>query len=195
MTRFGFDNNDGCYTDSKCNGALNELVGTWERITNIMTFEWSMDIGNMLANFNYLLDWCNTGKYKLQIDEDMWAPNSESFRGQCQLDDETKAFYKDIETITEGIFDSPAKGLYLNDVTAYLGYSTTFDISSLKKEKYMSTTRTLHPVYGMDTWKDVYEWQDQDGRKQCNYLGTYQKWVHNTLRRYEENKTLGDITL
>ena len=159
-----------------------------------MSFDWSMDIGKLLANFNYLLDLCNTGKYELQMDEEMWAPNSVSFKGQCQLDDDTKEFYKDIETITEGVFDAPAKGLYLNDFIAYLGYSTTFDISSLKKEKYLSTTRNLHPIYGMDTWKDVYEWQDQDGREQCNYLGTYRKWVHNTLRRSKENGTQGVIS-
>ena len=193
MARFGFDSNDGCFTDHKCNYTINALIGTWERITNVMNFDWSMNIGNMLANFNYLLDVCSN-KYKLQIEEKMWAPTSESFRGQCKLDDDAKALYKDIETITEGTFDFPAEGLYLNDFIAFMGYSTTFDISSLSKEKYLSTTRNLHPVYSMDRWQDVIEWKvEKTSKKQCNYLGTYRKWVQLTIKRQKGN--LGTILI
>ena len=159
-----------------------------------MSFDWNMDIGSMLANFNYLLDLCST-KYYLETDKKMWAPNNPTFRGQCHLDSDTKALYKDLETITEGIFHEPAKGLYLNDLIAFLGYSTTFDISSLTKEKYLSTTKSLHPIYGMDRWQDVYEWKIEDDRKQCNYLGTYQKWVQLTSERSSQNRNLGAMLI
>ena len=155
-----------------------------------MSFDWSMDVGSMLAHFNYLLDSCSQ-KYNLETDKKMWAPNNPTFRGQCHLDSDTKALYKDLETITEGIFHEPAEGLYLNDLIAFLGYSTTFDISSLTKEKYLSTTKSLHPIYGMDRWQDVYEWKIEDDRKQCNYLGTYQKWVQLTSERSSQNRNLG----
>lgn len=157
-----------------------------------MSFDWTMNFGSMLANFNYLLDLCSERNY-LQKEEKMWAPNHPSYRGQCQLDSYTKELRKDLETITEGIFDSPAKGLYLNDLIGYIGYSTTFDISSLKKEKYLSTTRNMHPVYGMDRVQDVDEWKTGDSRKQCNYLATYQKWVQLTSKRSKQN--LGGILL
>ena len=155
-----------------------------------MNFDWSMDIGSMLANFNYLLDLCSE-KTSIQKDEKMWAANNPTFRGQCQLNINTKELYEDLETMTEGIFDAPAKGLYLNDLIAYLGYSTTFDISSLRADKYLSTTRKLHPIYGMDGWQDVYEWKFEDSRKQCNYLGTYKKWVQLTSKRSNQNGFIG----
>ena len=189
---FAFDDNDGCYADSICNDTLHVLVSRWEKIIRVMSFDWSMDVGSMIANFNYLLDSCSQ-KYNLETDKKMWAPNNPTFRGQCQLDGDTKALYKDLETITEGIFQAPAKGLYLNDLIAYLGYSTTFDISSLTKENYLSTTRSLHPIYGMDRWQDVYEWKIEDSRKQCNYLGTYQKWVRHTLKRSSQTGNLGTM--
>ena len=120
---------------------------------NVMEFDWSMDIGSMIANFNYLLDVCS-GRHKLQKNEKMWAPSSTTYRGQCHLDVGTKSLYKDLESIIEDIFDAPGKGVYLNDLIGFLGYSTTFDISSLSTEKYLATTRNMHPVYGMDVWKN-----------------------------------------
>ena len=157
-----------------------------------MEFDWSMDVGNMVANFNYLLDICS-GTHKLQKNEKMWAPNSApTYRGQCRLDGNTKALYEDLETIIEDIFDAPANGLYLNDVLGFLGYSTTFDISSLSKENYLATTRNLHPVYGMDVWKDNTDIL-KDGRTPCNYLGTYRRWVQLTSQLSSNKTNSGEI--
>ena len=158
-----------------------------------MEFDWGMGVGNMVANFNYLLDICSR-KYKLQNNEKMWAPSSTTYRGQCRLDRSTKALYKDLEAIIEDIFDAPAKGVYLNDVIGFLGYSTTFDISSLSEEKYLAATRNLHPVYGMDVWKDNTEVL-KDGRTPCNYLGTYRRWVQHTSQLSRNKTNSGEICI
>ena len=169
------------------------MTDTWQKIINVMEFDWGMDVGNMVANFNYLLDICS-GKYKLQTNEMMWGPSSTTYRGQCRLDRSTKALYKDLEAIIEDIFDAPAKGVYLNDIIGFLGYSTTFDISSLSEEKYLAATRNLHPVYEMDVWKDNTEIL-KDGRTPCNYLGTYRRWVEHTSQLSRNKTNSGEICI
>ena len=52
-----------------------------------------------------------------------------------------------------------------------MGYSTTFDISALTKENYLSTTGGLHPIYGMDRWPNGYK-RIEDVRKKKK-LGCY----------------------
>ena len=106
----------------------------------------------------------------------MWSVNDIRFRGPCKFGEDTLGFYRDIEPITEGIFKEPFQGGYINDLVGFLGYSTTFDITSLKEDKYLSTTRNLFPLYGMDQLKPLEEhtWQE------CNYVGTFQRWVQYT---------------
>ena len=61
---------------------------------------------------------------------------------------------------------------------------------SLETDKYLSSTKNLLPLYGMDQMRDL----QNENWKQCNYKGTYQRWVKNTLdfknKRTEGTKPL-----
>ena len=176
---FIFDENDLCYQDTigeLCNDTLDALSSIWQNLINVMYFDWEMDVGNLISNFNYLLDICVNKKsvpMYFQTDEQYWAVNEERKMGGCRFGKDILGLYRDLEPITETIFNVLFQGVYLNDLIGYLGYSTTFDVTSLKADKYMKTTRDLLPLYGMDQWQDNKEktWE------QCNYEGTYRKWV------------------
>ena len=184
---FFFDENDYiCERTHLCNDVLNGLVSTWEKVIDIFSFDWQMEIGSLVANFNYLMMICSN-KESLQIAEEMWAPNNKFFKARCGLNADAEGFNKLIQTITEQTFDSPFEGIYLNDLIGYLGYSSTFDLSALQNDRYMYTARDLHPIQGMDTMKN---WVEEGWKTQCNYLATYHNWVtHKT--KLDENKTIG----
>lgn len=174
---FNFDaNEDTCENVDPCRDTLGYLSSTWRKVINIMSFDWNMGIGSMVANFHYLMMTCNKDQYWLQTNEQMWAPNAKSFQAPCQLNKDTQGFNELIKTITEAILNLPFGGVYLNDLVGYLGYSSTFDLSSLQGDKYMYNTRNLHPIQGMDTFVDMQTLIDE-GWKQCNYLATYQNWA------------------
>ena len=172
-----YDENEyTCDNDAKCKVALTDLVTTWKNVLNVMNFDWKMGIGSMVSNFNYLMMMCNEDRYWLQTNEKMWAPNTARFLAPCNLNQEGKSFNNFIKSITDAIFNMPFHGIYLNDLVGYLGYSSTFDLLSLKGDKYMYNARNLHPIQGMDVFrnKDVLI---EEGWEQCNYLGTYRNWV------------------
>ena len=179
-TNFFFDdiNQNACKIIAKCNETLNGLLSTWKKVRNVMSFDWNMGIGSMISNFNYLMMMCSD-IHPLQTNEQMWAPNQEFGGVPCRTNADARALYELIQTITEEIFDLPFGGIYLNDLVGYLGYSSTFDISSLQKDKYMYNTRNLHPIIGMDTYMNE-EKLRIEGWRQCNYLGTFQNWVKRT---------------
>ena len=81
-----------------------------------------------------------------------------------------------MQPLTEDVSSLPFKGIYLNDLVGYLGYSSTFDLQSLDKDKYVYNARSLHPITGMD----AYITEAEEGWKQCNYFATYQNWVKHT---------------
>lgn len=172
---FYYDNNaNTCYTDVQCKSTLVDLASTWEKVANIMTFDWKMGMGSMVSNFNYLMMMCSEKNW-LQM-EKMWTPNNKVFQPTCRMSKDAKAFYKMIQTITDLILNVTFDGIYLNDLIGYLGYSSTFELSSLNRDEYMYNTRKLHPIQGMDEWINSTE----EGWQQCNYLSTYQNWVKHT---------------
>ena len=170
------DNENQCYNKPQCKDLLARIASTWKKVINIMNFDWKMGIGSMVANFYYLIMTCNNDQYWLQTNEQMWAPNTKLFQAPCHLNKDTQGFNELIKTITETLLNLPFGGVYLNDLVGYLGYSSTFDLSSLQGDKYMYNTRNLHPIHGMDTFVDMQTLIDE-GWKQCNYLATYQNWV------------------
>ena len=185
---FFYDENDKtCNNTFSCKNALMGVASTWQKVINVFSFDWKMDIGSMIANFNYLMMLCSD-KDSLQISEDMWAPNNEFFTPTCILNEDAIGFNEFIQTITEEISKLPFNGIYLNDLVGYLGYSSTFDLSSLNKDKYMYNARNLHPIQGMDIWKNV----AVETWKQCNYWATYQNWAKHTSK-LDENNTMGKI--
>ena len=175
---FIYDENENtCENVADCKDTLRDLASTWMNVINIMSFDWKMGIGSMISNLNYLMMVCSD-TYSLQTNEEMWAPNKE-FGVPCITNEDTKALFELIQTITEEIFNLHFNGVYLNDLVGYLGYSSTFDISSLQKDKYMYNTRNLHPILGMDTAMDE-EKLRIEGWRPCNYLGTFQNWIKRT---------------
>ena len=165
------DLNEKICTNTKyCKNALAGIVSTWKKVLNVFSFNWKMQTGSLVANWNYLMMLCSE-KYPLQTTTKMWAPNNKFFVASCWMSVNAHGLFELIQTITEEISMLPFEGIYLNDFIGYLGYSSTFDLSSLGKNEYMYNTRNLHPIYGMDTWMHDKGW------RQCNYLATYQKWV------------------
>ena len=173
------DNEKQCYNNPQCEDLLARIVSTWKKVSNVMSFDWEMRSGSMVSNFTYLMMMCNNDRYWLQTDEEMWAPNSESFQPPCALKEDANGLNKLIETITKTILNTPFRGIYLNDIVGYLGYSSTFDLSSLQGDKYMYNTRNLHPLQGMDVFRNK-DALIEEGWEQCNYLGTYRNWVKRT---------------
>ena len=190
---FFFDENEyTCDSVAQCKDALAALTSTWQKVINVMSFDWKMGFGSMISNFNYLTMMCSN-KYWLQTDEKMWAPNNELFNAPCITNNDAKALYNVIQTITEGIYNLPFGGIYINDLIGYLGYSGTFDLSSLKKGQYMYNTRNLHPIHGMDTFRSKISGGKAaytEGWQQCNYMSTYQNWVKHTSN-WEERRDQG----
>ena len=82
------------------------------------------------------------------------------------------------------------RGVYLNDLLGFLGYSPAFDISSLKEDGYASASRNLHPIYGMDRGlvNDGYGWEP------CCYRSTYQRWTRN-IKTSMKNHNSGVVFL
>lgn len=172
-----------CQNGTICSTSLDALVEVWQKLTNVLNFEWHMDLGSMVSNFNFLLDSCS-GKWNadnsIQTNEKVWAPYGGPFRGQCTFGDGGKLFYGFVGDLTSSIVQLPFKGIYLNDVLGYLGYSTKFDLKTIQQSDYLAVTRNLHPVYGTDVHRNL---EDQDNWHSCNYLATYQRWVMYTSRQ------------
>ena len=170
------DENEGkCYNDETCKDALTAIVSTWRKVMNVMSFDWKMGIGSMVSNFHYLMMMCSN-EHWLQTDEEMWAPNTKLFNAPCHLSEGAKELNRLMQPLTEDVSSLPFKGIYLNDLIGYLGYSSTFDLQSLEKDKYVYNARSLHPITGMDAYIN----EAEEGWKQCNYFATYQNWVKHT---------------
>ena len=195
--RYFYDGNyDICENTYPCKDSINKMVSTWQKVVNIFSFDWKMEIGSMVANFNYVLMMCCEFDYlqkeyvcsdSLQIAEERWAPNAKLFNPSCKLKPNGKGLNELIQTVTEEIFNVPFNGVYLNDLIGYLGYSSTFDLLALQKHRYMYTARELHPIVGIDSW--ILE--KEEGWNQTNYLATYQNWVtHKSI--LDKNRTIGE---
>ena len=200
---FGFwqDENEGiCYNDPQCTDTLHALTSTWQRVINVMSFNWEMDTGSMISNFNYLLDKCwrsfdelhkGVGKADFfQTSVPTWRSNSQLFTGGCMFDTDSFFFYDVIRSLTETIFKEPFNGIFVSDLIGFLGYSSTFDITSLTLDGYMSTTSNLLPIYGMDHGG----WIGAPYTKhfpQCDYKVTYHRWVEYAIN-VDENRNPGE---
>ena len=170
------DENEGkCQNDETCKSTLTAIVSTWRKVMNVMSFDWKMGIGSMVSNFHYLMMMCSN-EHWLQTDEEMWAPNTKFFAAPCHLSEGAKELNRLMQPLTEDVSSLPFKGIYLNDLVGYLGYSSTFDLQSLEKDKYVYNARSLHPITGMDAYIN----EAEEGWKQCNYFATYQNWVKRT---------------
>ena len=191
---YRFDYNDMlCVENTSCYVALEKLATTWNNISVVMEFPWEMGFGTIIANFNYLLDDCyflRTKKVKsrFQEGEHQWSGFENNTRGQCVFDKDSNAFYKDMAAFTSILSKTTFHGVYLNDLLGFLGYSPTFDISSLKEDRYASTSRNLHPIYGMD--RDRRFLEDEHGWEPCCYRSTYQRWTRN-IEVSMKNRNLG----
>ena len=190
-----FDDNEiVCGEDTFCYETLLKLASTWNNISGVMEFPWEMGMGSLIANFNYLLDICvntkNGPSALLQEDEHQWSGFKNNTGGQCQFDNNLEVFYDDMATLSAIISNTIFQGMYLNDLFGFLGYSPTFDISSLTEDGYVSAGQNLHPIYGMDRWlgNSKYNWEP------CVYRSTYQRWTKN-IKASMQNDHLGIIRI
>ena len=194
---YRFDDNDmWCVENTSCSVALEKLATTWNNISVVMDFPWAMGFGTIIANFNYMLDSCFFlgGKRKVesrfQEGEHQWSGFENNTRGQCFFDKDSDAFYKDMAAFSSILSKTTFRGVYLNDLLGFLGYSPALDISSLKEDGYASISRNLHPIYGMDRRfiDDGYGWEP------CCYRSTYQRLTRN-IKISMKNRNLGVVSL
>ena len=187
-----FDDNEiDCGEGTFCYETLIKLATNWNTISGIMKFPWDMGFGSIVANFNYMLDVCFfLGSTKaissFQEGEHQWSGFKNNTKGKCYFDKDSETFYKDIAALSSILSKTSFQGIYLNDLFGFLGYSPAFDISSLKEDEYASSSRNIHPIYGMDRGfvDDGYDWEP------CCYRSTYQRWTRN-IKSSMKNHTLG----
>ena len=169
-----FDDNEMvCDEDTFCYKTLVRFVTTWNAMSVVMEFPWNMEFGSLVANYNYLFDICDFKGFYIwfQTSERLWSGFGNSTWGTCTFDDDSVAFYRDMAVLSSIISNTRFTGLYLNDFFGFLGYSPTFDISSLREDGYDYASRNLLPIYGMDRAYHGEDWQ------RCVYRSTYQRWT------------------
>ena len=109
-----------------------------------MDFPWDMGFGTIVANFNFLLDYCvkENRWMPFQEAEQQWSGFSYNTLGRCQFDQDMGVFYEDMAVLSSIISGTTFEGLYLNDLLGFLGYSPTFDVSSLQEDGYVQLPDT-----------------------------------------------------
>ena len=171
-----FDDNElVCGEGTFCYETLTKFANTWNNISIVMDFPWDMGFGTIVANFNFLLDICDDGSMPFQEAEQQWSGFNNNTLGRCRFEQNMSVFYKDMAVLSSIISGTTFEGLYLNDLFGFLGYSPTFDVSSLQEDGYVSTTKSLHPMYGIDRWLGNSEYDSMS----CVYKSTYQRWTRN----------------
>ena len=171
---------DAATMNDFCKHQLSYLTDRWQKLINVMSFPWSVGMGSMVAHFSYLLEVCDgyVGEYfrngydyngYFREHEELWA--SLENNGCAFYSNKAVQFHKELEAIAPAIFKQAIPGLSLIDLIGILGYSTTFDLTSLTENDFFSVSKELLPLYGFDR-------ADDQRTLMCSIGATFGRWAN-----------------